>query len=45
VQSVEFAESKASAQNNDTPAPAQTSVISDGFIQVDEIDEDELPFA
>jgi single-strand DNA-binding protein len=45
VQSVEFAESKVSAQNNDTPAPAQASAIPDGFIKVDDIDEDELPFA
>lgn len=45
VQSVEFAESKASAQNNDALANVQVSAISDGFIKVDDIDEDELPFA
>ena len=50
LQSVEFAESKANAQNNSTapalaPAPAQASVIPDDFIKVDDINEDELPFA
>lgn len=45
VQSVEFAESKTSAQNNNAPAPAQANVIPNGFIKVDDIDEDELPFA
>lgn len=43
VQSVEFAESKASTQN--TSAPSQSSAIPDGFVQVEDIDEDELPFA
>lgn len=45
VQSVEFAESKISSQNNDALANVQVSAISDGFIAVDDIDEDELPFA
>lgn len=46
VQSVEFAESKTSAQNNNTtPTPAQASAIPNDFIKVDDIDEDELPFA
>lgn len=46
VQSVEFAESKANTHNNNTsPAPAQASAIPDDFIKVDDIDEDELPFA
>lgn len=46
VQSVEFAESKANVQSNSTaPASAQASAIPDDFIKVDDIDEDELPFA
>lgn len=46
VQSVEFAESKTSAQNNNTtPAPAQASAIPNDFIKIEDIDEDELPFA
>lgn len=46
VQSVEFAESKANVRNNSTtPAPAQASAISNDFIKIDDIDEDELPFA
>lgn len=44
VQSVEFAESKASTQNAPTQE-LQASAIPNGFVQVDEIDEDELPFA
>ena len=43
VQSVEFAESKSSTQNS--PDLAQPSAVPAGFIQVDEIDEEELPFA
>lgn len=46
VQSVEFAESKVNAQNNNiAPAPAQASAIPDDFIKVDDINEEELPFA
>ena len=46
VQSVEFAESKTYTQNNSTaPTPVQASVIPDDFIKVDDINEDELPFA
>lgn len=43
VQSVEFAESKANAQNNNTPADAQT--VPNDFIEINEIDDEELPFA
>ena len=46
VQSVEFAESKANAQNNNiSPAPAQANAIPNDFIEIDDINEDELPFA
>lgn len=46
VQSVEFAESKTSAQNNNAvPIPAQASAIPNDFIEIDDINEDELPFA
>lgn len=46
VQSVEFAESKANVQNTSTaPASAQASAIPNDFIKIDDIDEDELPFA
>ena len=43
VQSVEFAESKSSTQNS--PDLAQPSAVPVGFMQADEIDEEELPFA
>lgn len=46
VQSVEFAESKANVQYNSiAPAPAQASAIPNDFIEIDDINEDELPFA
>lgn len=46
VQSVEFAESKTNMQNNSTsPALAQLSEIPNDFIEIDEIDDEELPFA
>lgn len=46
VQSVEFAESKTSTQNNNAaPTPAQASAIPNDFIKIDEIDDEELPFA
>ena len=46
VQSVEFAESKANVQNNSiTSTPAQASAMPNDFIKIDDINEDELPFA
>ena len=46
VQSVEFAESKTYTQNNSTaPTPVQASAIPNDFIKIDEIDDEELPFA
>lgn len=46
VQSVEFAESKANAQNNNiAPTPTQASATPNDFIEIDDINEDELPFA
>lgn len=46
VQSVEFAESKTSTQNNNAaPTPTQASTIPNDFIEIDNINEDELPFA
>ena len=41
VQSVEFAESKASSQNTQT----QPSATPTDFMQIDEINDEELPFA
>ena len=41
VQSVEFAESKASSQNTQT----QSSATPTDFMQINEIDDEELPFA
>ena len=41
VQSVEFAESKASSQNTQT----QPSATPTDFMQINEIDDEELPFA
>lgn len=46
VQSVEFAESKTSVQNNSiTSTSTQASAIPSDFIEINDINEDELPFA